>query len=133
MEPPPSSALLTVCTLGIIPLICVPVVIQAKVVMKFAERATASTVAAGQTASETLLQLRTVAAFGLEASRIEHFGRELTMPFKQDVRKGILRGVLTGAIWTQARLHKAKKVHTPVCPFCNMEVDETTGMGRNPR
>ena len=91
-----SSALLTVCTLGIIPLICVPVVIQAKVVMKFAERATASTVAAGQTASETLLQLRTVAAFGLEASRIEHFGRELTMPFKQDVRKGIALGIGTG-------------------------------------
>ena len=84
-----SSALLTVCTLGIIPVIVVPVAIQAKVVMKFAERANESLASAGQTASETLLQLRTVAAFGLETRRIENFGQELALPFQQDVRKGI--------------------------------------------
>ena len=45
--------------------------------------ANAAFVAAGQTASETLLQLRTVAAFGLEERAVERFAVELRLPLAQ--------------------------------------------------
>ena len=85
-----ASWMLTLCLFGTIPLIVLPVAIQAKVVQKFAN---ASIVAAGQTVSETLLQLRTVAAFGLENRSVERFHEELALPLKQDVRKGIALGI----------------------------------------
>ena len=65
-----------------------PVAVQAKVVGRYAERANASLVRAASVASETLLQLRTIAAFGLEARAVDAFTAELSLPYKQDVLKG---------------------------------------------
>jgi len=87
---------LTLSLFAVIPLIILPVVVQAKVVQQFSERATNAFVAAGQTASETLLQLRTIAAFGLEQRSVERFEAELRLPFAQDVRKGVALGLGTG-------------------------------------
>lgn len=87
---------LTLCLFATIPFIVLPVAIQAKVVQGFSERATAAFVAAGQTASETLLQLRTIAAFGLEQRSVERFQEELRLPYVQDVRKGVALGLGSG-------------------------------------
>jgi ATP-binding cassette subfamily B (MDR/TAP) protein 1 len=87
---------LTLSLFAVIPLIILPVVVQAKVVQQYSERATDAFVAAGQTASETLLQLRTIAAFGLEQRSVERFEAELRLPFAQDVRKGVALGLGTG-------------------------------------
>ena len=65
-----------------------PVAVQAKVVGRYAERANASLVRAASVASETLLQLRTIAAFGLEARAVDAFTAELSLSYKQDVLKG---------------------------------------------
>jgi len=91
-----ASWALTLCLFATIPLIVIPVGVQKKVVAGFAERATDSLVAAGQTASETRLQLRTIHAFGLEERSVERFEAELQLPFVQDVRKGLALGIGTG-------------------------------------
>ena len=87
---------LTLCLFATVPFIVVPVAVQAKVVQRFSERATASFVAAGQTASETLLQLRTIAAFGLETRAVDRFAGQLSLPLMQDTRKGVALGVGSG-------------------------------------
>ena len=84
---------LTLVIFGIIPLIVLPVAVSAKVVGKYSEAAAQSTVDAGRTVSETLLHLRTVAAFGLEGARIAQFGAELAPVLRHDVRKGLAVGV----------------------------------------
>ena len=91
-----ASWLITLCIFVVIPLTVVPIIIQAKVVMRFAERANAAIAAAGQTATETLLQLRTVSAFGLERSAVERFALELQLPFTQAVRNGVALGIGSG-------------------------------------
>ena len=84
---------LTLSIFAIIPLIVVPVAVQAKVVMGYSEKASASMTAAGSTASETLLQLRTISAFGLETRSIDRFSEELNLPYQHDVRKGLATGI----------------------------------------
>ena len=84
---------LTLVIFGIIPLIVLPVAVSAKVVGKYSEAAAQSTVDAGRTVSETLLHLRTVAAFGLEGARIAQFAAELAPVLHHDVRKGLAVGV----------------------------------------
>ena len=91
-----ASWIITLCILIIIPLTAIPIVVQATVVTRFAERANAAMAAAGQTATETLLQLRTVSAFGLETAAIRRFSRELELPHTQAVRNGIALGVGSG-------------------------------------
>ena len=88
-----SSWALTLVIFAIIPVIVMPVAISAKVVGKYSDAAAKATVDAGRTASETLLHLRTVAAFGLEQGRIAQFGDELAPVVAHDVRKGIAVGV----------------------------------------
>ena len=88
-----SSWRLTLCVFVIIPLTLIPVIAQAIVVKKYSERAAEALVAASSTASETLLQLRTVASFGLERHAMARFADELLLPTQQDVRKGIALGV----------------------------------------
>ena len=88
-----SSWALTLVIFGIIPLIVLPVAVSAKVVGKYSEAAAQSTVDAGRTVSETLLHLRTVAAFGLERARIAQFAGELAPVLRHDVRKGLAVGV----------------------------------------
>ena len=84
---------LTLVIFGIIPLIVLPVAVSAKMVGKYSEAAAQSTVDAGRTVSETLLHLRTVAAFGLEGARIAQFAEELAPVLRHDVRKGLAVGV----------------------------------------
>merc|ERR1740117_1030223 len=84
---------LTLVIFGIIPLIVLPVAVSAKMVGKYSEAAAQSTVDAGRTVSETLLHLRTVAAFGLEGARIAQFADELAPVLRHDVRKGLAVGV----------------------------------------
>eukprot|EP00973_Karenia_brevis_P083223 11538719-Karenia_brevis.AAC.1 len=46
-----------------------------------------------------------------------------------DCEKGILRAVLTGAMNTQVRLHKAGVVDGPCCPYCGTgEVEDVEHM-----
>mmetsp|Transcript_107740 Transcript_107740/g.186982 ORF Transcript_107740/g.186982 Transcript_107740/m.186982 type:complete len:1153 (-) Transcript_107740:217-3675(-) len=87
---------LTLVVFAIIPLIVVPVIIQAKVVAKFVEASQSSFVDAGRHVSEALLHLRTIAALGAEDNRIEAFSSLLVLPYRQDVRKGVVSGIGTG-------------------------------------
>eukprot|EP00973_Karenia_brevis_P003436 473526-Karenia_brevis.AAC.1 len=41
-----------------------------------------------------------------------------------EYEKGILRAILSGAIWTQARLHKAGRVFDAKCPYCGQDCVE---------
>jgi len=91
-----ASWLLTLTIFVIIPITLLPVIAQAVVVKKYSERASEAAIAASATASETLLQLRTVAAFGLERHSIARFAEELELPQQQDVRKGVALGVGSG-------------------------------------
>jgi ATP-binding cassette subfamily B (MDR/TAP) protein 1 len=81
---------------GIIPLIVVPVAVQAKIVAKFVEASAASFVDAGRSVSEALTHLRTIAALGLENNRINAFSELLVLPYTQEVRKGIVSGIGAG-------------------------------------
>jgi ATP-binding cassette subfamily B (MDR/TAP) protein 1 len=87
---------LTLIVFIIVPLIAVPVAIQAKVVAKYAEQAANSTVDAGNRAAEVILNIRTILSFGLEAHTMEKFAEELALPMKQGIRKGVATGLGTG-------------------------------------
>jgi len=91
-----SSWHLTLVVFAIIPLIVLPVALQAKVVGKYSARATECIVDSGRLVSETLLQLRTVAAFGLEVDRLARLSDGLDFPMRQEVRKGVAIGVGSG-------------------------------------
>ena len=84
---------LTLLVFCIVPAIAVPVVIQAKVVAKFAEAAANSAVDAGARAAEVVLNIRTVLAMGLEAHSIQEFSKELELPTRQGIRKGVATGL----------------------------------------
>ena len=45
-------------------------------------------------------------------------GKFLKDKKQTDLRTGILRSVLAGAVWTQSRLFKARLVDSPQCPYC---------------
>jgi len=49
----------------------------------------------------------------------------LTSNKETDFRKGMLRSVLAGAIWTRIRLFKAGLARSPTCQFCQTGEDET--------
>ena len=102
---------LTLVVFVTIPIIVLPVGISAKVVSKYSEMAAKSLVDAGHTASETITNLRTVAAYGLEASRGDQFTKELELPRQQDVRKGIAVGV-GGGVAAGAILFSAVRAAT---------------------
>jgi ATP-binding cassette subfamily B (MDR/TAP) protein 1 len=87
---------LTLVIFGIVPLIVIPVVIQAKVVAKYVEASSSSFIDAGRNVSEALLHLRTIAALGLEHERMNTFSDLLVLPYTQEVRKGIVTGIGTG-------------------------------------
>lgn len=87
---------LTLVVFGTIPLIVGPVAIQAKVVAKTVEASQRSFVDAGRHVSEALLNLRTIAALGVENNRLEVFSDLLVLPYRQDVRKGVVTGIGTG-------------------------------------
>eukprot|EP00966_Prymnesium_polylepis_P015741 363541-Prymnesium_polylepis.1 len=77
-------------------------------VSKYAERATTSLVDAGRTVNEAMMNLRTIAAFGLHQERSGAFARQLELPLKQDITKGVAigvgGGVAAGAILLSAAL-----------------------------
>lgn len=87
---------LTLLVFGIVPGIAVPIALQAKVVARFAEQAAKASVDAAARATEMVLNIRTVAAFGLERHSLELFARGLDLPTKQDIRKGLVGGLGTG-------------------------------------
>jgi len=87
---------LTLLVFCIVPAIAMPVAIQVKVVAKFAEAATESMVDAGARTAEVVLNIRTVLAMGLEAHSIREFSKELALPMRQAIRKGIAVGFGTG-------------------------------------
>eukprot|EP00973_Karenia_brevis_P065306 9071202-Karenia_brevis.AAC.1 len=43
-----------------------------------------------------------------------------------DYKKGVLRSVMAGSVWTQDRLHKAGLEASNVCKFCNEGIIEDT-------
>ena len=56
-----------------------------------------STNAAGAVVSETLLNIRTVAAYGLERAARDNFAQLLVAPMKQFHKKGLVTGLAMGA------------------------------------
>eukprot|EP00933_Yihiella_yeosuensis_P040399 TRINITY_DN34698_c3_g1_i1.p1 TRINITY_DN34698_c3_g1~~TRINITY_DN34698_c3_g1_i1.p1 ORF type:complete len:644 (+),score=101.86 TRINITY_DN34698_c3_g1_i1:216-1934(+) len=91
-----ASGQLTLLVFIIVPAIAVPVILQAKVVAKFAERAANSTVDAGNRAAEAVLNIRTIAALNLETHSVAKFSEELELPMRQGIRKGVATGAGTG-------------------------------------
>ncbi|KAL1511308.1 hypothetical protein AB1Y20_006113 [Prymnesium parvum] len=103
-----ASWALTLVVMGSVPLIVLPIAIATAKVGKYAEAATKAAVEAGSTVSETLSNMRTIAAFGLQDERRGTFARQLDLPLKQEVRKGVAvgvgGGVSAGAIMYAAAL-----------------------------
>jgi ATP-binding cassette subfamily B (MDR/TAP) protein 1 len=91
-----ASWILTLIIFGTVPLIVVPTLIQAKVVARFSQRNTESLVRAGRLVSETVLNIRTVSALGLQHHRVVEFSEGLVLPLQHAIRKGIATGIGTG-------------------------------------
>ena len=84
---------LTLVTLGIIPLIVAPIAVTGAYVAKVAEAAQESLVKAGGIATEAVLHMRTVRAYGIEAAVSRKFDDFLELPERQAIRKGLAGGL----------------------------------------
>ena len=87
---------LTLVTLGIIPLIVAPIAVTGAYVAKVAEAAQESLVKAGGIATEAVLHMRTVRAYGIEAAISRRFDDFLELPERQAIRKGLAGGLGAG-------------------------------------
>ena len=87
---------LTLVTLGIIPLIVAPIAVTGAYVAKVAEAAQESLVKAGGIATEAVLHMRTVRAYGIEAAISRKFDDFLELPERQAIRKGLAGGLGAG-------------------------------------
>jgi hypothetical protein len=47
--------------------------------------------------------------------------------------KCTLETILTGAIWTAFRLHETNPDHCPMCPRCNLHIEDSSGVGTTSR
>jgi len=87
---------LTLVTLGIIPLIVLPIAVTASYVQKVVEAAATSLDAASALASEAVLGVRTVKAFGMEAAIAAKFDECLAPPERAAAKKGLATGLGSG-------------------------------------
>ena len=87
---------LTLVTLGIIPLIVLPIAVTGAYVAKVAEAAQESLVRAGGIATEAVLHMRTVRAYGIEGAISRKFDDFLELPERQAIRKGLAGGLGAG-------------------------------------
>ena len=81
---------------GIIPLIVAPIAVTGAYVAKVAEAAQESLVKAGGIATEAVLHMRTVRAYGIEAAVSRKFDDFLELPERQAIRKGLAGGLGAG-------------------------------------
>mmetsp|Transcript_120236 Transcript_120236/g.335450 ORF Transcript_120236/g.335450 Transcript_120236/m.335450 type:complete len:469 (-) Transcript_120236:19-1425(-) len=88
---------LTLFVFVIIPLLVLPTAIQARVVGRASKRSSDAVVETGRLVAESVLNLRTVAAFGLEGNRAARLSVELGVLLRLSVRKGIVLGIGSGA------------------------------------
>ena len=96
---------LTLVTLGIIPLIVAPIAVTGSYVARVAEAAQESLVRAGGIATEAVLHMRTVRAYGIEAAVSRKFDDFLELPERQAIRKGLAGGLGAGvAVATRAQI-----------------------------
>lgn len=87
---------LTLVTLGIIPIIVAPIIVTATYVAKVADATNASLDAASALASEAILGIRTVRAFGMEGDISNKFDQCLALPEKAAIKKGLATGLGAG-------------------------------------
>ena len=87
---------LTLVTLAIIPMIVAPIAVTASYVAKVAEVANQSLTRAGGVASEAVLHIRTVRAYGIEDVVTAKFDDFLELPERQAIRKGFAGGLGAG-------------------------------------
>jgi ATP-binding cassette, subfamily B (MDR/TAP), member 1 len=83
---------MTLLMFGLFPVIGAAFGVQHTLVMRAAGSAMEATNEAGSVASQTLLNIRTVNAFGLEKMSIAEFEKRLVGPLAQFVRKGLVTG-----------------------------------------
>ena len=87
---------MTLVMLGLFPIIGMSFGAQMAVVNGAAASAIEASNQAGALASQALLNIRTVAAFGLEAHVSENFAEKLDVPLQQYIRKGCVTGAGMG-------------------------------------
>ena len=87
---------MTLVMVGLFPLIGAAFAIQHSFVSQAAGAAMESTNEAGQVASQTLLNIRTINAFGLERIALDQFESKLVKPLQQFIRKGMVTGLGMG-------------------------------------
>ena len=87
---------LTLVLFATVPAIVLPLALQGKLVARFSERASLALVRAGSHVSESIVQLRTVRAFGLETAVAGRLEKDLEFAMRADTKKGIASGVGQG-------------------------------------
>jgi ATP-binding cassette subfamily B (MDR/TAP) protein 1 len=87
---------MTLIMMGLIPLITLGYAIQEKLVSGNTEETMQATNEAGAIVSQSLMNIRTVTAFGLEDYSLLAFGSYLIVPLQQYTKKGVITGVALG-------------------------------------
>ena len=87
---------MTLVMIGLFPIIIAAFALQHKFVTSSAGSAMNSTNEAGSVASQALLNIRTINAFGLEKVLAKSFEERLVEPLKQFVKKGFVTGLMMG-------------------------------------
>jgi ATP-binding cassette subfamily B (MDR/TAP) protein 1 len=90
------SWIMTLVMLGMLPIIGLSVTLQASFAQEASGAAAKATNDAGNVASQTLLNIRTNCAFGLEQVSIDRFVSFLVEPMEQSKRKGRVTGAGMG-------------------------------------
>ena len=87
---------MTLIMIGLFPLIGVAIMLQQKFVTSAAGSAMTETNEAGSVVSQTLLNMRTINAFGLERVSVSLFAKNLVGPLEQFIKKGFGTGLGMG-------------------------------------
>ena len=87
---------MTLVMIGLFPLIGAAFSLQHKFVTSAAGSAMSATNEAGSVASQTLLNIRTINAFGLEMMLAKSFEEHLIVPLQQFIKKGFVTGLGMG-------------------------------------
>jgi ATP-binding cassette subfamily B (MDR/TAP) protein 1 len=87
---------MTLVMIGLFPLIGASFALQHKFITQAAGASMTATNEAGSVASQTLLNIRTINAFGLEQMSLLSFQKHLIIPLEQFITKGTVTGLAMG-------------------------------------
>jgi len=89
---------MTLVMLGVLPFLAIIGAILAKMISYLTDKSTAAYTKAGDVVSQSLSQIRTVAAFNRERESLSQYERELETPVKSGIKQGVVSGMAIGAV-----------------------------------